>query len=78
MSVFLNFSGRTFSLSNDDSIESQIISLFESLNIDSDCLSLRCNSKTFSVLEKIENNSIIRVSIPLLGGKGGYGAKLKS
>ena len=48
MSVFLNFSGKTFALSNQESLENELIQLFKNFNIDHQDLIFHCNGKSLA------------------------------
>lgn len=72
MRLFLSFQGSTVSVT-----ETEIYSLLETLS-ESQKFWLASNGRVCSNISKFENDQIINVICKLLGGKGGFGAKLKT
>ena len=70
--------GKTFSLSPEESIEKGMIDVFDNLGLSPELFLFRVNGKIITSFEEIDTKACIRASMSLLGGKGGYGAKLKT
>lgn len=76
--MFLNLSGKNYCLDRDASILPQIDSILHSLNTSLDNFVFYADGKVLYSFDNLSRSAIIRASVPLLGGKGGYGAKLKT
>jgi hypothetical protein len=76
--MLLNLQGKSYALSNESPLEDEIRDLFLRLSIPIDCFLFQVNGKNLTSFDELTSSSIIRAHIPLLGGKGGFGAKLKT
>jgi len=84
MTALLKFSGINYVLDLKEKISDEINHIFSTLNISVNQLSFTCRGKPLNVemgsstLESICQDDCINALIPLRGGKGGFGAKLKN
>ena len=70
--------GKTFSLSPEKSVEKGMLDVFDNLGLSPELFSFRVNGKIITSFDEIDTQTCVRASMSLFGGKGGYGAKLKT
>jgi hypothetical protein len=76
--MLLNLSGKSFCLSQQDPILQQISSILSEYHTTIDNFSFFSNGKLLESFENLSASATISAIVPLKGGKGGYGAKLKT
>jgi len=76
--MLLNLSGKNHFLDRDIPIEAQIQSILNSYNTSISNFVFFGDGKVIDSFDNVSRSTTIRAFVPLLGGKGGYGAKLKT
>lgn len=76
--MFITITGKTYFLPHLISLEEEIRNLLMKLQLPLEIFTFHANGKVLSSFEELLPNTFVKAHIPLVGGKGGYGAKLKT
>lgn len=76
--MFITITGKTYCLPHSTTVEDEVKKLLYTLSLPLGIFTFQAHGKVLTSFEGLPSHTCIKAHIPLVGGKGGYGAKLKT